>query len=97
MATKPKRTKGNWRFSSNLIFSTTSGKLERICQLVNKSEKVNDANAQRICKAVNMHDELIEGLERAKKRIEYDNESHQSDYCKSVLRDIEYLLKQSEQ
>lgn len=61
-----------------------------LCKVTGKTKEEAEANAQRIVKAVNMHDELVEALRKLRNAI-YENK-----YAGGVLDAADELLKQAE-
>lgn len=96
MTKQPAHTKGEWKisFGENRV-RDKDGKLIAICKRDGR-EKISDediANAQRIVKAVNMHDELVESLKDLIERLELDG----YDNYNVRIRKAKILLKQAEQ
>lgn len=95
--TQPQHTQGEWKVDklSHKISVSIQGTEMTICSMAETPERV--ANAQRIVKAVNMHDELINGL---KKIANCQNSlTYYSDrkLIESVIEQAKELLKQAEQ
>ena len=101
---KPQHTQGEWKTATqpfgdrNNCVQTVSGKTLAICQHDTKgivSEGEAEANAQRIVKAVNMHDGLVSLLNHAKDiLVKGENSIYEKE---PLLDDICRLLKQAEQ
>ena len=101
MKTQLKHTPGKWSFSKKKDMILDNDK-NRIANLFDKGEYFKpydetQANAQRIIKAVNMHDELIEMI----KELKYELRLAQSDNfiidTETKIERAEELLKKAEQ
>lgn len=64
--TMPPHTKGKWKIQESEKYISVVGDNDfYILDVIKDSENIHKANAQRIVKAVNIHDELVEGIESA--------------------------------
>lgn len=89
-------TKTPWNYQGHLIFAAaTHGEPFITCEA--REEMI--ANAAHIVKCVNMHDELVEALERTNAWIEDDGHNGGNKYCPKCIaaRSVNHLLARTKE
>ncbi|MCK5016328.1 MAG: hypothetical protein KAS32_04575 [Candidatus Peribacteraceae bacterium] len=66
-----KHTQGRWRVFKNGDYISIETSTGNAVTSFSSDYANHEANAQFICKAVNLHDELVEALEHATKDLQY--------------------------
>lgn len=100
--TQPKHTQGEWKINKYSSTTIESEKLRTIASCGSYSSNVedstseNEANAQRIVKAVNFLSIFEEFTKKYKEGYKFE---HEEELCPDlvILEQIEQLLKQAEQ
>lgn len=91
---KPQHTQGEWKIEETSFeeINIYSGDIN-ICTVLRQGEleQEGDANAQRIVKAVNMHDELVRDLTLAYKRMKRE------EMTGNLMDSIESLMREASQ
>lgn len=95
-------TQGEWKISSTGFSKDekryiTNHENDIVAHAYGDNIEESEANAERIVKAVNMHDELVKELVRAKQRIVFLEGFTEGKADPTDLNKINQLLKQAEQ
>lgn len=101
---QPKHTQGEWiterqAGGKQIIYAKTEDGGGYIAAVDNAEESKNSANAQRIVKAVNMHDELVETIKESDELFDIlrDKDTNgELQKFKLTFEKIKQLLKQAE-
>lgn len=100
---KPQHTQGEWKFfkdPNGAVYTKNKIKCKcatvAFCVRINVSDKEAEANAKRIVKAVNMHDELVSALKKMVDERGFDG-MPRNGFIPSFRKKVSTLLKQADQ